>query len=203
MKLTRVGPDWFNTNPYYPPHAENGAATAEELYLLVGQICSAWEVLEHKLMILLTVVAGFSSTEQAVAAPFRAAFRSVLSATGKRDVIRLVAETSMEGRPELKDVNRLLDLLQRLTSLRNKAVHATVNRHQSIDPDLAWFVAPSASSKLYGLKDKPYSIAYRFNGEHLRQIHRLILRFDGIVGQQYTELASIHHVELHGPLPHG
>lgn len=165
----------------------------------VGKICSAWEVLEHKLMILLTVVAGFSSSEQAVAVPFRAAFRSVLSASGKRDVIQLVAETSLDGRPELEDVTRLLTLIQRLTGLRNKAVHATVGRQQSDDPDRAYFVGPSASSKLYGLKNKPFGLAYRFNGDQLDQIHALITIFDGLIGQLYTELASIHHQELHGP----
>jgi hypothetical protein len=189
-------PGWFVNAPHRPPHAGIGAKEDIDLYVLVGRICSDWEIFEHKLMILLTVVAGFASTEQAVAVPFRAAFRSVISARGKQDILLYVVEETMAGRPEYDPLIKLLRDIGKLTGLRNKAVHATVGRHDSPDPDRAWFVAPGASSKDYGLRNKPFRIAYRFNDEQLRNISFLIRRFDGIVGQFFTALAFIHHEEL-------
>ena len=189
-------PEWFTKSPYLPPHAEAGAATEDELLIEVGRVCSYWEQLEHRLMILLGVIAGFHSTEQAVAAPFSAAFRSVISAGGRQDVLKNVAETTISDRPEYEEFLTMMLTIQRLTSLRNKVVHATTSRQQSADESLPWFLSPAASSKDYNKKGKPFLITYRFNKAQLETIRSLIALQTWKVTMFYSKLASLHHAEL-------
>ena len=168
-------PDWFIHNGQ-PPEIAEGDDLAEKIFAQVGEICTAWTMVDDALLDIFTQSLSISFAGTVNLASAMAILDSHSVIKGRITLIK--AQISMHGMKNDSTSNALgiLKKTEKVARLRNNVVHGVVRKNQNFPTGKQFALQPPTSRAMLGFitsskSDQPVSkLEYQYNSETLRQI---------------------------------
>jgi len=113
----------------------------QELALLIGRVCMAWNELQY------TIYGLFEVTSELEPNAAGAAFFSLKADTAQRDLVQALFSAQFQGRPDLvKKLTKAMNEIGKMSGERNAAIHTAwsywASEHR-MGPSMAWIAHKS------------------------------------------------------------